>query len=194
MEHELVISRQDERSAEVVVQCLLADHAVILPCDTIYGLSARVPQGENLLREIKGRSADKSFLVLATLEMARSLSGGHLPPGLEEIWPAPLTAIVNTQDGGTIGIRVPDDVFIQKILEMVGTPIYSTSVNVSGEKAMLSFDEIFSHYGMDERIALFVIGSSSVGTTMASTIVDCTVRPYRILRQGAYDATTLIRE
>lgn len=193
MEHNLVIDRKDERSVGLVANCLREDQAIVLPCDTIYGLSARVPQGENLLREIKGRDAGKAFLMLATVEMARNLAEGTLPPGLEEAWPAPLTAIIKSRDGGTVGVRVPNDVFIHKILDRVGSPIYSTSVNPAGEKAMLSFDEIFARYGIDERVSLFVIGPAVIGTT-ASTIIDCTVRPYRILRQGEYDASALVAQ
>ncbi len=193
MEHELVINKNDASSVDVVVACLEKEYAMVLPCDTIYGLSAVVGNaGQALLRTIKGRSADKAFLVLATLDMARSLAGGTLPVGLEQVWPAPLTAIITLPHGGTLAIRVPEDSFIQEVLRRLGRPIYSTSVNKSGEKAMVSFDEIFAHYGMDENVSLFVIGPS-LQPSMPSTIIDCTVEPYHLVRQGAFDATALIQ-
>ena len=72
--------------------------------------------------------------------------------------------------------------FMQDVLRVSG-PIYSTSVNFSGERSLLSFDEIFPVFS---DLVDFAVEDPSVKGGMASTLVDATVFPYRVIRQGTY--------
>ncbi len=168
---------------------LMADGAVIvLPCDTIYGLCAIYGLGEKPLKEIKGRDADKPFLILATKEQAMSLAS-EIPQVILDAWPAPFTAILKAKEGGTIGIRVPDDPFLQRLLEKLDAPVYSTSVNMSGEPTLVSFSNICSRF---EALVDCLVRGPEVQGEVASTIIDVTEKPFKILRQGLYDAQHLI--
>ena len=98
-------------------------------------------------------------------------------------WPAPLTAIVRDRESGlTHAVRVPSDSFIQEVLRISG-PIYSTSVNFSGEKSLLTFEDILPVF---ESLVDFIVKDPSVSGGMPSTLIDATSVPYRVLRQGAY--------
>ncbi|MCR4676499.1 MAG: L-threonylcarbamoyladenylate synthase [Sphaerochaetaceae bacterium] len=167
---------------------LMADGAVVvLPCDTIYGLCAIYGIGEKPLKEIKGRDAAKPFLVLATKEQAKKLAG-KIPQKILDGWPAPFTAILEKEDGSTIGIRVPDDPFLQKLLEKLGSPVYSTSVNMSGEPTLVDFHSICNRF---EALVDCLVRGPEIQGKVASTIIDATKRPFKVIRQGLYNAENL---
>lgn len=185
----LVINRTDPAAVDTSVRVLKQGELAVLPCDTIYGLSGIVEVSEARLRMVKRRPETKPFILLATFSMAQQICQGELPAGLAETWPAPLTAIIRDKRGGTTAVRVPEDPFLQAVLEGCGAPIYSTSVNTSGEPALLSFEEIVGEF--DGKVELMVRGAANQGT-VASTLVDCTKSPYVVLRQGAFDASSLV--
>ena len=177
-----IIERSDE-CAERTGRLLSEGCVGILPCDTIYGLSgiADKPRADRIY-EIKRRPLSKSFIILMDKDTLQH-SSLIVPDELMERWPAPLTAIVKDgKTGETVAVRVPSDSYIQSVLEVSG-PIYSTSVNFSGEKSLLSFDEI---YPVFEDLVDFAVEDPSVHGGMASTLIDATEKPYRVLRQGAY--------
>lgn len=178
----MIIDRNDPASVDLTVSVLNDNNVCVLPCDTIYGLSSVYIDGEAVLKNLKGRDANKPFIVLCTKEMALSLCKS-VPENVLEAWPCALTAILEKKDGGTVGIRVPDDPFLQSVLNKLGRPVYSTSVNMSGEPSLLDFDSIRNAF--EDRVSLLVKGFETQGT-VASTIVDCTTSEFRILRQGSY--------
>ena len=154
----------------------------IFPCDTIYGLCGAATESiAERLYEIKRRPQSKSFITLMTKEQAAA-SGLLIPEDIMDRWPAPLTAVVASPGGGTAAIRVPSDPFLQLVLPVSG-PIFSTSVNFSGEKSLLSFEDIFPVF---RDSADFIVNAPGVHAGMASTLVDATRIPYKVLRQGAY--------
>ena len=154
----------------------------IFPCDTIYGLCGLADDEiADRLYEIKKRPQSKSFITLMTLEQVEE-SGLSVPADIISRWPAPLTAIVSDTDGSTKAVRVPSDDFVLSILSVSG-PIVSTSVNISGEKSLLSFQDILPVFS--ESVD-FIVNAPSVKGVLASTLIDATVSPYKILRKGAY--------
>ena len=115
---------------------------VILPTDTVYGLTALASDGVAVgdLFERKGRSADRRVAVLVadadqaqqvvTAGQAFSLLAGAL-------WPGPLTIVCNRADGfgpwlgeggATVGVRCPDHDLVRALAAEVG-PIATTSAN-----------------------------------------------------------------
>ena len=74
-----------------------------------------------------------------------------------------------------------------RLLEKSG-PIYSTSVNISGERSLLSFEDVLSVF--DGTLDFIVKGEGGKGS--ASTIVDMSQKPYRVVRMGAFDPRNLI--
>lgn len=184
----MILNKKNPETLETI-STLIKDGAVaILPCDTIYGLCAAIGIGEKPLMDLKGRDQNKPFLVLATPQQAMKMCK-EIPQDVIEAWPAALTVILNHVNGGTIAIRVPDDDFLLKLLELTGCPVYSTSVNISGEPSLLNFTDICNRF--ETLVDCIVRGQEIQGTT-PSTLIDATVRPYRLIRQGAYDASSLI--
>ena len=80
----------------------------------------------------------------------------------------------------TIGIRVPDDEFILNLINLVGRPLLVTSANMSHEPSLLKWKDVYEK--LDGRIDGIVLKDAS--GYMSSTIVDCSGKEVKILRQG----------
>lgn len=184
----MILNKTDSKTIPTIISLMHDGKAAVIPCDTIYGLSSLYKVGEQTLIDLKGRDASKHFLILCTAEQAEDLCSS-IPEEIKRLWPCPLTTILNLKEGGTIGIRVPDDPFLQELLKKLGKPIYSTSVNTSGKPSLLDFKAICDEFG--NRVDLLIKGPENQGTT-ASTILDATQKPFRIIRQGSFDASSLI--
>lgn len=168
---------------------------VAFPTDTCYGLAVNPfdPQAVNRLFEIKGRKTCKPIILLVSgIHMLEDLIIRVSPlqkSFMEEFWPGPLTLILNKNDripdrlGGkcqTIGIRYPNAEIPLRLIEKVGLPITATSANLSGEPTARSAKEIQESLG--ENIEL-ILDAGHHGQA-ASTILDLTVTPPKILRKG----------
>lgn len=163
-------------------KALKAGKTVILPCDTIYSLSARADEEKaDVLYEIKERSSAKSFITLMTLDQLRQ-SPLRVPDRLYSLWPAPLTAVLASEAGGTVAVRVPKGEYINKVLSVSG-PIYSTSVNISGKPSLLTFDDILPVFR--DKVDI-IVEDHKVKGGRPSTLIDATSEPFRVLRQGEF--------
>ena len=184
----MIINKANPETLETISTLIREGGVVVLPCDTIYGLCAAYKIGDKALMDLKGRPEDKPFLILATIEQAKKLCTS-IPNDILSSWPAPLTVILDTVDGKKTAIRVPADPFLQKLLEMTGKPIYSTSVNMAGEPSLLNFTDICRRF---EAMVDGLVRDKEIQGTVPSTLIDATVRPYSVVRPGAFDSTSLV--
>ncbi len=162
---------------------------VLLPCDTIYGFVGIVDLSLERLKALKGRNGEKNFIQLVTLDMIFQISRDPIDESLTDLWPGPLTLILNNKWGGTTAIRVPADPFLISLIEELESPLYTTSANRAGEPFLKTFEEIYELFGAE--IPLFVKGDM-VSEALPSTIVDISGDRYKIVRQGALDISELI--
>ena len=166
-----------------LVRILLDRGVAIVQCDTIYGFVGVAPETERRINKIKGRQKGKPYLQLIPSKTWIPLFSDFIvPSSLAVLWPGPLTLIIPGIAGGTIGLRVPDDPFLQKILMSIQKPLYSTSVNREGEKPMSRISEIIAAFEQEVDI---IVHSGDSTDSIPSTIVDLTSSPYRIIRQGS---------
>lgn len=184
----MILNKKNPETLETISTLIKEGGVAILPCDTIYGLCAAYGLGEKALMDLKGRDKNKPFLVLATIEQAKAMCKS-IPQDVLDSWPAALTVILENKDGGTTAIRVPDDPFLQRLLEMSECPIYSTSVNIAGEPSLLNLTDICKRF---EALVDCVVKGPEIQGTIPSTLIDATCVPYKLIRQGAYDASRLI--
>jgi L-threonylcarbamoyladenylate synthase len=182
---------------------LAAGGVVALPTDTVYGIAVALetPGGIEQLFAAKQRPPDKAIaLLLAEVdqaaeigvmtEVARALAEAFWPGGLTLVVPRredrPLPAALT---GGalapgaiaTIGLRVPDHDAPRALARAVG-PLPTTSANRSGEPECRDADEIEARLGT--AVDLILDGGVAHGGP-ASTVVDATAVPVRVLREGA---------
>lgn len=162
---------------------LAAGGIAVVPCDTIYGLVGRVPDSEPRIRAAKGRDESNPFLLLIPdPSWVSRLSDAEPPAALARHWPGPLTIVLPARGGGTVALRVPDSPFLRDLILSLDAPVYSTSVNISGSPALWRIADIRREF---EAAVDLVVDAGDLPAGVASTIVDATSRPLRILRQGA---------
>jgi L-threonylcarbamoyladenylate synthase len=192
-----VLGIDDEGALPRAVDALRGGGVVVLPTDTIPGLSAASSREDALvrIRTIKGSPDDKQFVLLAaSVDMvARYVRdfGCATRETFSAVWPAPLSAVLRTGTacpgwvGDTVAIRVPDSHQLRSIVESLGEIIVSTSVNRSGETPLTDAGAIEREFG--DEVDLIVTAGPARGRARASTVVDFTGDVPRVLRQGSYD-------
>jgi L-threonylcarbamoyladenylate synthase len=191
------IVADDAAGRAAAAEILRAGGIVALPTDTVYGIAVALdtPGGVDALFTAKRRPPDKGIMLLLA-DAAQAPEIGQWPPAAEALaaafWPGGLTLIVPqrpdvplpaalTGGAATIGLRVPDHDAPRALAAAVG-PIPTTSANVSGVPEGRNAAEIVAQLG--DAVALVIDGGPAHGGP-ASTVVDCTVDPPRILRVGA---------
>jgi len=189
------INIQDSDAANTIIASLDGDGVVVLPTDTLYGFSAELSSEDAYRRiaSIKGSDGARHFVHLAaSVEMvANYVEGwnGGIAGSLGAIWPARLTAVLPSGTlvpewvGTTIAFRVPDVPELCRIIETLGQPIISTSVNRAGERPAVSADQIEDKFADD--VDLIVTGEVDT-RSKPSTIVTFVEQRPRVLRAGAY--------
>lgn len=175
-------------SLDEIISRLKKGEVGIFPCDTIYGICSIVqPEQKERIMEIKKRALNKSFISLVNFDYLKK-SDLTVPEVLYSVWPAPLTAILADSTGVTYAVRVPKDNNLAPILKEVGA-IYSTSVNISSQKALQVFEDIYEEFN---GVVDFIVKEEVDVNAKASTILDCTKHPFVVLRQGAFDVSVIL--
>ena len=184
------------RLIKQVAECLKDGGVIIYPTDTIYGLGCDIVQQKAiericLIKNISPQKAQLSFICrdLSHLSDYTKSIDTPLYRMLKNYLPGPYTFILPASKmvpkilqskKSTIGLRIPDNVICQHILEAMGNPILSTSL--PGEMVEDNTDpEII--YEKFENLVDFVI-DGGIGGMIPSTIVDCTSDDWNIIRQG----------
>lgn len=171
-----------EHSFEKILSTLDNEGLVIIECDTIYGILGKSPETDSRIREIKGRGESKPFLhLISSVIQFNELSVIPFPDNLEKYWPGELTVVTTVKQGGTIAYRLPADRFLQDIVSHIESPLYSTSVNISGERHLWDIDEIINKF--NDRVDL-IVNCGNLEGRLPSTVIDITSFPYKIIRQG----------
>lgn len=166
---------------------------IIFPTDTVYGIGCPIFETEGIKRiyEIKHRDLNKPLACLCrdlkqieeiavVDEKARKLIQAFMPGALTLILNA--KPIVTKKIGYlTIGVRIPNSVLSQTILEENG-PMLTTSVNESGEIPLNSYEEIYDVY---HALVDHIYPSSEPSSNVSSTVIDLTHGEIRLLREGS---------
>lgn len=186
----MIILRSDSNSVEFVSRVLLEGSVVVLPTDTVYSFSGVVPESEDVIRKIKGRDETKSFIqLIAEPDDIYRYTDEVLPDQLLALWPGALTVIVplkkrlitGESEVTTVAFRCPGDGWLRQIIKAVGKPIYSTSVNRSGQPVLSSVLEIDKEFGGEVKL---IVDGGSTENALPSTLVKFEKGKCIILRQG----------
>ncbi|MBA2532128.1 MAG: threonylcarbamoyl-AMP synthase [Nocardioidaceae bacterium] len=185
-----------DRGIEAAVSALGAGGLVVLPTDTVYGLAADAfdPAAVQRLLRAKGRGADKPPPVLVAAETTLDALAIRVPviarELVSELWPGPLTLICHQQPSltwdlgdtrGTVAIRMPDARLTLDVIKLTG-PLAVTSANRTGMPPAVSVSEAREMLG--SAVDVYLDEGPKI-TALASTILDVTRDPPRVVRVGA---------
>jgi L-threonylcarbamoyladenylate synthase len=190
---------------EKAAALLRAGKLVAFPTDTVYGVGADV-FNEEAVRQIfsaKKRDLDKPLQVLIahrsdlqTIAKDQSEVLDHLA---SEFWPGPLTLVMLAKENfprqvrcgrDTVGVRMPANTIALRLIEAFGAPVAATSANISGFPDPVNAGEVMEYLG--GKVHLILDGGSTPGN-VPSTVLDVSVHPPAILRQGKLRAEDLNR-
>ncbi|HSX40960.1 MAG TPA: L-threonylcarbamoyladenylate synthase [Candidatus Saccharimonadales bacterium] len=180
------------------IEILKSGGIVIFPTDTAFGIGCRIDDEKAVARlfEIRKRPVSQATPVLVdTVKMAQN----YLKPIPQEVvdkliepyWPGALTIVLPCLEtkvsrlvrggGSNLGVRIPNYVTAREIIREVGVPILGPSANFHGEKTPYRFVDL------DPQLVGLVdyVLQGEVGLKKASTVIDCTVKPWNVLREGA---------
>lgn len=180
----------------IAADLLRRGELVAFPTDTVYGLGAhsQLPRAVEHIYAVKGRPEEKAIpLLIARLEdlsavaaevpeVARRLAAAFWPGGLTLILAKQPSVLAAVSREPTVAVRIPNHPVTLELIRMVGAPLATSSANRSGEPSPTTAYEVQAAF--DGRIAAIVDGGETPGG-VASTIVDCTTQPPKILRVGA---------
>ena len=192
-----------QKAVQRAAELLRAGEVVALPTETVYGLAANALDKKAVAKifQIKGRPSGNPIIVhVADNGMAKRCAQNW--PELADrlckaFWPGPLTLVlpcakeipgIVTAGGATVGIRWPGHPFIQAVIRACGFPLAAPSANLSNCVSPTNAEHVRAQ--LAGKIPLIVDGGQSqVG--IESTVLDLSVCPPQILREGMIHAVSL---
>ncbi len=185
----------NERYLDEIVDALRDGGIIIYPTDTIYaiGCDALNNQAIETVCSIKSMKSAKTNLTIICHDISEvteyakfgnrefKVMKNNLPGPFTFILPA-LSRLPKAFKGRrTVGIRIPDSVIACRIVEQLGHPILSTTVEGKDDDYMTEPELIAETY---ERSDVDIVVAAGRGGVEPSTVVDCTGGDFEILRQG----------
>jgi L-threonylcarbamoyladenylate synthase len=171
--------------------------------DTFYGLGVDPFNAVAVrrVRELKGREDDKPILLLISdpdqVDRVIVQRTAEFIELAAKFWPGPLTIVGKaaanlpeeiTAGTGTVGVRLPDDEKVRELVRECGGVLTATSANPAGREPARSAEEVRDYFpqGID-----LILDDGEVTATEPSTVVDATISPPRVIREGAIRASLI---
>lgn len=170
---------------------LLRDGGLVaFPTDTVYGVACSWARPDRLpaLFDLKRRPVEKRIPVLvASLEQAVA-AGWEADERTHRLgarfWPGPLTLVLPSAGSGeSQAFRAPDHPVALALIQAAG-PLMATSANLSGEPETRDAAEVLVAFATQAEGLDAVIDGGRVPGGVASTVLDLSVTPGRIVRDG----------
>ena len=200
----------DVTAAIPLVQAhLQRDGLLGYPTETVYGLGTEATDAAlDSLARLKGRPPRKPFLLLVSSIAMADACGLVFNQSARvlaaEFWPGPLTLVLRGGEGrlpdrlrgveGGIAVRWTSHVAVARLIAAMGRPLTSTSANRPGGPSAPGAERIVELF--PDAIAdgtLLVLDGGVLGNVPPSTLVDCTARLPRLIREGAIPRNELRR-
>ncbi len=190
----------DEAGLARAAQILAGGGLVAFPTDTVHGVACRPgdPDALGRLFELKGRPPEQRVAwLVADLEQGRSLGleiDDRAERLAERFWPGGLTLVLAAGPSApddaqpTLGIRSPAHETTRALLRLTG-PLPTSSANLHGYPDSYGTDDVLVALAGSDLLDAVVEGVSPRG--VASTVVDLSVTPARLLREGALPSEAL---
>lgn len=187
-----------EDQIQEAIKVLHEGGIVIYPTDTAFAVGCRIDREvavERLFQIRKRPKTQATPVLVDTVKMAQD----YLLPIPKEVidrlvepyWPGALTIILYCNKvkvtalvrggGETLGVRIPNHATARAIIRGVGMPILGPSANLHGAKTPYKMGDLDKEF--IKQVDFVVSGECKIGNV--STVIDCSVKPWKVLRYGA---------
>ena len=187
-----------------VVRVLRDGGLVIYPTDTVYGLGCDITKSRALekiarIKGIKLTKANWSFICadLSNLsDYVKQIDTATFKI-LKRALPGPYTFILPGNNNlpkdfkkrNTVGIRVPDNSIAQALVSELGNPIVSTSIRDDDDVLEYTTDPELIFEKWQNLVDVVIDGG--YGDNVASTVINLSVNPPEVVREGKGDLDIL---
>lgn len=187
----------EEEKLEIIGKEIENGKLVIFPTETVYGIGTNGlnPEAVKKVFAAKGRNFKNPInLLVGSIDMVKKLAKDISPLEyklMEAFFPGPFTLILKKQDivpnivtgnSDTVGVRMPNNIIAQKLIEYAGVPIAAPSANISGKLSGTKSEDIFDDF---ENKVDYIIDGGQSDLGMESTIVKVIDGIPHILRPGS---------
>ncbi len=181
------------------VELLKKGKVIAYPTETVYGLGVDATNAKAVQKifDLKGRADQSpisilisSFEMLAQCVKPFPMRAQEL---MDQFWPGPLTLVFEAKEKffpeellastGKIGIRMSSDPLAQQLCKEFGLPLTTTSANPSGKAPATSVQEVQKYFS-ESKILNGMIDGGEKNSKQASTVLDVTSEPFKIIREG----------
>lgn len=192
-----------QKQIALIVDYLKQGLVIVYPTDTIYGLGCNALNEKAIkkINKIKNRNNKKAkkqeikkplLILINGYKMLRKYCfiNQRQEEYLKSIWPGPVTVILKCRPnlsteltGGlnSLAVRLPDNDFLIKVIDEVGFPIVSTSLNKKGEKPLSNVKNLEKYFTYLPDLA---IDAGKCKKTKPSRLVDLRdVENIKVLRK-----------
>ncbi len=194
----------DQMLIDEVVETLRNGGLVIYPTDTVYGLGVSINNSKAIekLARLKGKKVDQAnftflFPDLSNLSEYIKQIDTTTFKILKKAFPGPYTIVLPANNNlskvfkkrKTIGIRIPDNQILQKIINQLGHPIVNISIKDEDEVVEYTTDpELINEKW---RKLVDVIIDAGYGDNNPSSVIDLSNDEPEIIREGKGDIDAL---
>ncbi|MCD6408903.1 MAG: threonylcarbamoyl-AMP synthase [Candidatus Verstraetearchaeota archaeon] len=167
---------------------------IVYPTDTVYGLGGDPFNEEAVKKVFKVKQRGDKPLPILCSSISDVEQIAYVPewlrPKLDLVWPGPVTLILKKKPSlpeivtcgrEDVGVRIPGMGFTLELIKACGGFLMGTSANISGTPPPSTVDEALAQ--LKEEISL-VIDAGPTPLKISSTVIDLTVQPPRVLREG----------
>ncbi|MFC1855063.1 L-threonylcarbamoyladenylate synthase [Thermodesulfobacteriota bacterium] len=184
----------NDRFIKLAAKVLNEDGVIVYPTDTVYGLGCSIfsKKGIEEIERIKGREKKKpmSFICQSLSDASKYTRLTNFAYKImKHALPGPYTFILEASKTvpkilqskrKTVGIRIPDSTICMAILREFGSPIISTSANLSSQPELSDIYDI--ERAFNTQVKLYIDAGNLVSDP--STIVSLINDKIEVIREG----------
>ncbi len=189
----------EKRKLNHIVEKIKQGGIIIYPTDTLYALGCDITNNKAIERiaKIKGidpKKANFSFIIkdLSHINDYAKPFSNRVFKLMKKNLPGPFTFIIKANNSipkmlknnkKTIGIRIPDSNIAMEIVDLLHTPLMSSSIK-NIENGFITYPndpyDIYEEY----KYLVDIVIDGGIGGVEPSTVVDCTGDDIEVVRQG----------
>jgi len=174
------LNQDDSKSLSVAANALKDGLVVVAPTDTVYGMLADVadPLAVKRIYALKERNLEKPLPVFVSgKKMLWRFFEKENAKEIEEKLPGPFTFLLVPKNEflreaavgfERIGVRIPDEKWVCRLISMLGNPVTATSANKTGKPPATTAKKAMEYFG--QGVAVYIDGGKK--NKPVSTIID----------------------